>query len=936
MVEREKLISLVKSLQAGEEDAFTQLYDAFYESIYYHILKTVKEPELAADLTQDTFMEVLETIHKLEEPAAFVTWAKQIAYHRCTAYFRKTHELLADEDEDGYSVFDTIQEDRAEFIPGEALDKEDLKNAIRDMIDSLPPEQRSALMMRYFEEISVKEIAEIQGVTEGTVKSRLNYARKAVKQSVEDYEKKHGIKLHCVGIVPLLLWFFRVSRRSGAAFGAAGTATAAATTVATTTTAATATAAAAGAGSTASAVAGTSLAAKIVAGVLAASLAIGGTTAVVANKDKLFPAEPSVTRTDTAATTQTDPDTDPDIPDTPQPSTPSAPQEPAEPEFPRLWVGYGEYFYSFNPNRYEFEVYEMDNTQLTGRINIENLYSPIYKSDLSGTGTVNEDGTIHYVLQMDTPLQPSGLSSFVYTEMEVDYDPQTQAFSLSMFDVVTHPADQDDTSVIVKDRTWAGDGECTIYTNAKNFHYEINIHELTSTTVSGHITLSRNGALAHSTEFTGRGHVEDGASYYEIKLADPHTVEYWFTSNTIECFWMGFRPETGIMKIDSLYAVTLEEVTNVEPEPLPDPDFGPPSQGLEYTLSHEGTYYALSSIGNCTETDIVVATEYNGLPVKEILPNAFRDKKITSVSIPYGITTIHGAFDMCTSLERIYIPASVTQITSNPLAYCSSLTSITVAPDNPAYRSSGNCLIEIASKTLLAGSNNSVIPADGSVEIIGNRAFSHRKIQSLVIPDGVTVIEDYAFFGCSELVNITMADSVTSIGNQAFLDCGSLESFTVPAGTTTLGPQVFTYCESLVELKVAPGNPVFYSQGNCIINRNTNTLVFGCPTSVIPDDGSITAIGDYAFADVIISQVSIPQGVTKIGSFAFYCCYAERIDIPDTLTEIEENAFQLCYVTDFYYSGTMAQWQTVTKVQDWDAYTEDYVVHCTDGDIPKS
>jgi uncharacterized radical SAM superfamily Fe-S cluster-containing enzyme len=135
---------------------------------------------------------------------------------------------------------------------------------------------------------------------------------------------------------------------------------------------------------------------------------------------------------------------------------------------------------------------------------------------------------------------------------------------------------------------------------------------------------------------------------------------------------------------------------------------------------------------------------------------------------------------------------------------------------------------------------------------------------------------------------------------------------------------------------VAPGNPVFYSQGNCIINRNTNTLVFGCPTSVIPDDGSITAIGDYAFADVIISQVSIPQGVTKIGSFAFYCCYAERIDIPDTLTEIEENAFQLCYVTDFYYSGTMAQWQTVTKVQDWDAYTEDYVVHCTDGDIPKS
>ena len=57
------------------------------------------------------------------------------------------------------------------------------------MIDELPEEQRSALLLRYFDEISVKEIAEIQGVTEGTVKSRLNYGRKAVKEAVEGYEK---------------------------------------------------------------------------------------------------------------------------------------------------------------------------------------------------------------------------------------------------------------------------------------------------------------------------------------------------------------------------------------------------------------------------------------------------------------------------------------------------------------------------------------------------------------------------------------------------------------------------------------------------------------------------------------------------------------------------------------------------------------------------
>ena len=61
---------------------------------------------------------------------------------------------------------------------------------------------------RYFDEISVKEIAEIQGVAEGTVKSRLNYGRKSIKKSVEAYEKQHGIKLHCKGVIPLLLWLF--------------------------------------------------------------------------------------------------------------------------------------------------------------------------------------------------------------------------------------------------------------------------------------------------------------------------------------------------------------------------------------------------------------------------------------------------------------------------------------------------------------------------------------------------------------------------------------------------------------------------------------------------------------------------------------------------------------------------------------------------------
>lgn len=93
-------------------------------------------------------MEILKSINDLEAPAAFLSWSRQIAYHKYTAYYKKRREVLADENEDGLSVFDTVEEDSAEFIPDEALDKDDLKCIIHAMIAELPAEQRSALLMR--------------------------------------------------------------------------------------------------------------------------------------------------------------------------------------------------------------------------------------------------------------------------------------------------------------------------------------------------------------------------------------------------------------------------------------------------------------------------------------------------------------------------------------------------------------------------------------------------------------------------------------------------------------------------------------------------------------------------------------------------------------------------------------------------------------------
>lgn len=279
-MEREQLIHLVQWAQAGNANAMDTLFSAFYNDVYYFALKTVKNEDIACDITQESFVEVIRTIGNLREPAAFVTWLKQITYHQCTRYFNKKTDILVEEDEDGNSIFDTLADQSEGSIPAEVVEQEDFRRTIMEMVDALTEEQRSAVMLYYFDEMTVGQIAQIQNVSEGTVKSRLNYARKALKKSVEDYEKKHDIKLHSFAPLALFLLYFGKE-----AMPAAKAAAVRATVMATTGTMAGATAGAAvgsgvataAAATTAKAV-GVSLTTKIVAGVVAAALVVGGVT----------------------------------------------------------------------------------------------------------------------------------------------------------------------------------------------------------------------------------------------------------------------------------------------------------------------------------------------------------------------------------------------------------------------------------------------------------------------------------------------------------------------------------------------------------------------------------------------------------------------------------------------------------------------------------
>ena len=159
----------------------------------------------------------------------------------------------------------------------------------------------------------------------------------------------------------------------------------------------------------------------------------------------------------------------------------------------------------------------------------------------------------------------------------------------------------------------------------------------------------------------------------------------------------------------------------------------------------------------------------------------------------------------------------------------------------------------------------------------------------------VTSIGYQAFWRCY-LTEVTIPSSVTSIGDEAFYLCSSLTEVIIPNSVTEIGGLAFYGCSSLTSVSVESGNSVFDSRDNCnaIIETATNTLIFGCKNSIIPN--SVTSIGECAFDGCKgLTSVTIPNSVTSIGAQAFReCSSLTSVTIPNSVTSIEQYAFFDC------------------------------------------
>ena len=382
----------------------------------------------------------------------------------------------------------------------------------------------------------------------------------------------------------------------------------------------------------------------------------------------------------------------------------------------------------------------------------------------------------------------------------------------------------------------------------------------------------------------------------------------------------------------------------------------PASEGLAMVLISEGEY-TVSGIGTCTDTEILIPTTYNGLPVVSVEASAFlNNTAITSVVLPDGITSIGenafngcesltsvtfgknsqlssigpGAFNYCYSLESITIPESVTNIGSDAFIYCYGLRSVTF------------------------GENSQLTS-------IGDGAFNWcESLESITIPASVTSIGEWAFVECYRLVEVwnlsklnitagsedngyvgyyakrvetepsesyvytdengyviyydgkvkalinyignetklTIPDDITELNCFALSDCYNITSVTFGENSqlTSIGDGAFNWCESLESITI-PDSVTSIGEGAfCCCAKLTSIT--------IPD--GVKSIGNHAFAGCsALESAIISEGVKSIGDNAFYnCTNLVNVSLPDSLTSISFNTFYGCTNLQTYDDGT--------------------------------
>ena len=312
--------------------------------------------------------------------------------------------------------------------------------------------------------------------------------------------------------------------------------------------------------------------------------------------------------------------------------------------------------------------------------------------------------------------------------------------------------------------------------------------------------------------------------------------------------------------------------------------------GVTYPCQGGSTYYYNHDM---PEGDLIIPETLtigsNTWTLVEIMDNAFYQCPITSVELPNTITAIGDyAFYECqfssldlpdaiitigdwafghVQIQELTIPESVDSVGDRAFIGCW-LTSLTLPEKDVHY---------------------------------GKGCFVNTRLVTVVLPEGLTAISSSMFINCERLTNVVFPSTLTSISHDAFAYCTRLREIQIPSSVTVIGEgnNPFRGSQSVTSISVEEGNPVYYSEGNCLIERATKTVVSGCRNSTIPND--IVEIGKSAFERGVAGPLTLPASVTTIGVSAFYYCPMTMIyslnPVPPTMYVENEINYSFAHVS---------------------------------------
>ena len=165
---------LVLRCQAGDEDAFEELVARYHPRLRYYLRRILLRADHADDVLQEVWLAVFRALPRLADPGALAAWLYRIARDKASVQWRgRPPERLLD-------VSDLAEEPSqdSEFRQEDAQE-------IHASLDQLPPEQREVLVLRFLEDMTYQQIAKVTGCPIGTVRSRLYYAKSALRQAIE-------------------------------------------------------------------------------------------------------------------------------------------------------------------------------------------------------------------------------------------------------------------------------------------------------------------------------------------------------------------------------------------------------------------------------------------------------------------------------------------------------------------------------------------------------------------------------------------------------------------------------------------------------------------------------------------------------------------------------------------------------------------------------